>query len=396
MNAFEYDDGEMALRTRLEDDLGAFAPGLVPAEAILAEGRGIQHRRRRARGVGIASVVAFALAAGVLGHALVGQAAPPSSHPTPAKHHVTVDSTPRDKANGAIGSGTADGVAWEVAHQPGVNGGTFTDHLGPGPAIPVPSYPLSGSPGKQPSLSDPLAQIVSVEQDFGNTAKKFGFYAGEVPRSVSWLVLDLDDGETVTVPAESSLVTATTTEYYVAFVMPSDLGIDKITLYSGTGVELGYSIPFNDSGFPIIASWYAPGQEPTTSAYGNGSTSGSVDGTAWRFSGWTGQFGVCYSFTMLPAYAGTVSCRGQFVPPLQSVAFPAQLAGPGGEVIVYGPVNQSVNKVDLTLSDGRTVEPDLLDLGALTYYVAAYPPGTEITEVATYDAFGDVLARAHG
>lgn len=400
MNVFEYDDDEMALRTRLEDDLGDFAPRVVPMEAILAEGRGIRHRRRRARSLGAASVAVFALAAGVLGQAQVGPAVPPSGRTdtsaSPVKHTVKTDSRGQDEAGGFIGSGTVDGVAWSVAYQNG--SGIFLDHLGPGsPGAAATETSTHVSPDVEPPLSDPLSKIMSVEQDFGNPDNTFAFYMARVPKTVDRLILALDDGETVTVPAVvPSVPTTSNPALYVAFVLPKGLGIREVTVYPDSGAALGESIPFNGSGFPVIVSWYPRGHNPPGTAAGSGSATGSFDGSAWQFSAWAGPFGICETFAMLPDYPGGANCIKMVVPSVQSVDYQSMQVSPGGALVAYSPVNEAVNKVVLTFSDGATVTPKLLVIGAIKYYIGVYPPGTEVTRITDYDAQGHVLAQSHG
>ncbi|WP_034268684.1 hypothetical protein [Actinospica robiniae] len=415
MNVFEYDEDEAALRTQLDEDLGDFVPSMVPMEAILAEGRGIRHHRRRTWTMGAASVVVFALAAGVLGHVLVGQTAP-SVHPDtpskPVKHSVKVDSAAQDEARGVIGSGTVDGVAWTIGYQPGEGkdgGGTFLDHLGPGSPDPAdpnnpadPNITDDTTPVKPPALSDPLSEITGYEQPYGNYTESFGFYSGEVPATVNRLVLALEDGETVTVPTViSASDTTSAPQRFVAFVFPLGVGIDTIKVYTDSGTELGYSIPFNGNGLPSIGMWYPQGRQPTSSALGSGTTHGSLDGTAWSFSAWYGPFGECYAFTMLPNYSGGHVCYDtQSIPSAQTVALPTltQSGGPNTDVIVEAPLNPAVKKVVLTLADGTTVTSELLNVGPIVYYVDVFPPGTEITKITkirTYDAAGDLLASAH-
>ena len=247
-----------------------------------------------------------------------------------------------------------------------------------------------------PPLSDPLSEIMSAGQAYADYTEDFGLYSGEVPATVSRLVLALDDGETVTVPTVTPASDmASAPERYVAFALPSGLGIKIVTVYTDLGAELGYSIPFNAVGFPIIESWYTLAHPPMTSASGSGTTSGSLDGTAWSFTAWAGQFGDCDAFTMLPTYSGTAGCTKQLVPPIRSVDFPVLQLGPHREVIVYAAVDGTVGEVDLTLSDGTTVTPKLLNIGPIAYYVGVYPPGTKITEITTYDTDGYVLAQAH-
>jgi hypothetical protein len=291
-----------------------------------------------------------------------------------------------------------DGVPWAVKFQQG-GSGVLLEHLGPGSPDPAdPDTSKNTSPAGAPALSDPLSDIMSVTQFFGNPDNKFAFYAGRVPGAVDHLVLALGDGETATVPAVvPSFPTTSNPALYVAFVLPAGLAVKTITVYGSSGAELGYSIPFNDNGFPVILSWYTPGQKPPpASDSGSGMTSGSLDGTAWEFSAWNGGFGACASFSMPRGRStGTFCFATQSAPSARSVFTPTQEPGPGGDVLVYGSLNPAVKKVVLTLSDGAKVTPKLLDIGVIAYYADAFPPGTKLTEITTYDARGALLAQAY-
>jgi hypothetical protein len=380
VSVFEDDPDEADLRLRLEDELGALAPGAAPAEAILGQGKAIRHRRRQAWGGGTAAVTALAVAAGLLGHGLLRPAPTEGGDKPPTKHTVTVNSPAYDKANGLIGSGTVDGIPWTTALQPGKDGGTFMRSVGGGPSTAY-GIPVTGP------TANPLDLVMSGgETPYGSYDEGLSFSWGYVPSEVDRIVIAYSDGEIDTVPAMASPV-----DRFVAFAVPQGLGIDRITVYADSGAELGYSIPFNDNGYPLIASWYTPNQQPMM-ATGERTISGTLAGSAWKLKLWAGPFGICSSLTMLPVYTGDSACAPPTVPALDSVGPIANSAGRGSGLVVFAPVNPDVAKVVAVKVGGGSVTMPLVHVSGIGYYADVFPTGVTLSSITTYDASGHVLA----
>jgi hypothetical protein len=391
VSVFEDDLDEADLRQRLEADLGAVMPSVVPTEAILGQGKTIRHRhrQRQAWGAGTAGVTALTVAAGLLGHALLSPTPTANGQHPPTRHTVTVYSSAHDKATGMIGSGTVDGIAWTVAYQPGEVGG-YLEHVGTGaPDTANPDGYLGRTSGPQPTLANPLSEIAgSGETPYGNYPEGLYFYTAPVPRQVNRLVIAFTDGESATIPAVPAPV-----DRFVAFLVPQGLGMSRITVYLDSGAELGYSIPFNGNGYPLINSWYTPNQQPTI-ATGEQTMGGTSDGTAWKIRVWAGPFGICSSLTMPPVYTGDSACAPPAVPAPGSIGPIASTEGGTSGLVVYAPVNPDVAKVVAVLHGGGSVTMPLAHVGGIGYYADVFPVGVTLSSIIAYDTAGHVLATA--
>ena len=375
------EEEEQRLRERLDACLTEIAPGPIPLDAVLSAGRRI--RRKRAWTSGGLAATSAAAVAGCLLVVLPAHTPPASADNARHTHSVQVNSAAHDQALALIGSGTVDGIPWQVAMDP-ASGGTLMESVGGGPSSP--SGLVNGMPT---GTNGPLESlIISGESPYQNTDE--GFYVGNglVPSDVGKLVFDYPNGESVTVP-----VVSWHGKDLVAFAGTPSLPVSRVTVYDRTGRETGYSIPFNGLTQPVISSWYTPRQVPTEPT-GAKTVSGTTSGIHWSITTDTGPFGICI-IRQLPTGSGETSgCRQSVVPAANTIADVLQYAG-GSTLppILAGAVNPEVARVEVALTNGATVQLPVWSVGAVKMVAAVLPLGTRVETVTSYDRAGGILAR---
>lgn len=375
------DEEEQRLRERLDACLSEIAPGPIPVDAVVGAGRRIRRRRGWASG-GIGASAAVVVA-GALLVALPGHGLPTSAGNARHTHSVEVNSSAHDQASALIGSGTVDGMPWQVGLDP-ASGGTYMQSVDGAP----PS--VAGLIADLPTnAAGPLGALaITGESSYANLGEGFYLAYGLVPSTVGKFVFDYPNGESVTVPAVSWHG-----REFVAFAGTSALPIARVTVYDGAGQETGYSIPFNDLAEPVIASWYRPGQVPTEPT-ATKTVSGITSGIAWSITLDTGPFGICVIRRLPPRSSETSSCGQPVVPAANTIADALQFVGNSTlPPIIEDAINPEVASVEVTLTNGSTVRLPVWNVGAVKLVADVLPLGTTIETITSFDQAGKVLAR---
>lgn len=273
---------EQDLRAQLGAALDEFAPGPVPFDAVVRQGRAVMIRRRvTAAVVGLAVLAAAALLPTLLNS--LHRPAPVKPH-----YHVTVNPPSPGSPRGLIASGLVDRARWHLIviyharhEETCISSIRSEDNCGGG--VP-PNRGLAGAPAslagdRYKSARLPSGRGIRVQMVYG-----------DVRRDVDHLRIDLSNGQVLTLHPVAVL--GKKYARWVAFAAPFAAAVREITVYSKSG-ELEHSVPFTGRGSIEIVRWLLPGQpdlpEPVSGRVG----SGSVNGRHYVVRGYLGPWGIC-------------------------------------------------------------------------------------------------------
>lgn len=355
------------LEERLHQDLDRVQPGFAPVDALISHGKAIKARRRAGLAAGLAAVAALAVGAPVV---LGGSG---GSSTTPAAGHRTV-----------LASGTIDGKQWSFVTEdpapkncPGYVSGRWE------------SMSADTCLGEMPAATDP------VFLTSGGGLGEANFFIAQLRADVSYVTVTGTDG-TVRTPATAKVAG----RRYAFFALPPKQGIARLDTYAADGKAIAYTMPYNgtDNMPTVVESWYPAGTTPTQTAVKqilfSGKTSSSMPVTATVDMG---PFGVCF---LMSGPQDMTSQGILFGPDCSSVTPPAATvlswrAYPlGDRDLVLAQVNNAVDHMDATLSDGTTTRLTPVRIGGRSFVVSFLAPGVKLSAARTYDASGTQLAKA--
>lgn len=184
--------------------------------------------------------------------------------------------------------------------------------------------------------SDP----VSFEADGSTDTVEYG----AVAPAVSYVTVRLGDGTALTLhPATVDGAR------YVAFAVPTDMGVDSATAYSTTG-EIATAIPFQPpGGVAVFQDWLRPGQAVPGKINGTFG-SGTIGGQAWQAAAHLGPWGTCI------AYDGSSGC-------FDPTSRPSTGAALSSTSWATGTAADSVSYVIVTLKDGSAQRVGVTAIG---------------------------------
>lgn len=399
----DYEDGAVSeLRRGLDVELGELLPGPAPFDAVVAQGRAIRRRRRRAWGAGVSAVTIVALASSLLvpGALRGGRPAAPALPAPMGDGRISVNSAAYDEAHGVMGSGTVNGKAWSMTSGPSpaaiqtsyLPGGSLRFHLAVGDKTADGDAEVLAPDG-----SNPLNAFFWFEADkaAAGTSTAVSLGTGAVAPSVGSIVAHYASGTSVSYPA---------VEYkgkrYIVIVSVGASAIDKLTAYGTDDTELGYEEPITQPAASAPettqGTWYTPGQvpalAPATITFAG--TLGDSPGTPWTIVVQTGGFGVC-EYSIPGKDYGGVGCT----PPRSALARSplnfsySQSDGNKPFVITVGLLDPTVTRVVATFAGGAQVQLPLKTIDGKGMCADILAPGKVLIGVTAYDASGKVFAH---
>lgn len=358
------------LEERLRRDLDRVQPGAVPLDALVGGGRTLRARRRAGFAAGLAAVVALAVgvpfAVGAGGWSDVS----PGGHTK------------------VLASGTIGGARWSfVAGERAPDGCTGyvdarwkTDSAGT-------------CLGELPAATDPAFLTSSGGQ-------------GTVSLFIAQLRPDVDH---VTVTGTDGVVFTPTVAWfsgrrYAFFALAPKQGISRLDAYAAGGKAIAYTVPYNgpDNAISLIESWYPAGTTPTQAAVRQTLLSDPASATATATATVDlGPFGVCYLLSA-PQGIGGVSDYGPFchsvTPPTAGTltidSYPFIDSYQFGErQLLVGEVNTAVKRVEITMSDGSTVQLTPIPIGGHQFVATFLTANSAIRGAKSFNASGAQLAK---
>lgn len=353
------------LEEHLRRDLDRVRPGLAPVDALIGRGRVIKARRRAGFAAGLATVAALAVGVPV---AVVGGG---SSHAS-ALGHQTV-----------LASGTIDGKQWSFVTRD------------PAPKN-CPGY-VSGRWGTT-SADTCLGQLREADDPVfltsGGGMGTVNFFIAELRADVDHVTVTGTDG-VVRTPA----VAEVSGRRYALFALPAKQGLARLDAYAADGKAIAYTIPYTgpDNTQTLVESWYPAGTAPTQAAVRQTILSDTMDPASTLVTATVdmGPFGVCFLVSVPQGLSG----GSGFGPDCLSVTPPGANEVDlrdyrlGDRDLRLGEVNNAVDHMDVTLSDGTTSRLTPKRVGGRSFVAAFLDPGVKLVGVKAYDASGALLAR---
>lgn len=369
---------EHDFRAQLRTALDEFAPGPVPFDAVVRQGRAVMIRKRiTAVAVGLAVLAAAALVPTLL-HAL--HRPPPVIRP----YHVTVNPAGPGSSRGLVAYGLVDRSRWEltVRYSPkrletcivalrsvkNCGGGVAASRgRGGAPAS------VNGDPNNLAVRPNGLALRVQMVD-------------GYVRNDVDHIRVDLSNGQVLTlrpVPALGNRYAR-----WVAFAVPFAAAVEEITVYSATG-ELEHTVPFTGHGWIEIVRWLQPVQPDLPHPVSGRLGSGTVEGHHFVVHAYLGPWGICFRN---PPFAPSCSSQsgplrpGTIVKNLQTSYVSQQHIGMS--VLQVGP---AVNYLLVTRAKGSVMRLRPKTLGGQRYCVLPMDLRNRNVAWTAYDAAGHLL-----
>lgn len=243
--------------------------------------------------------------------------------------------------------------------------------------------------GQMPGATDP----VFLSSGGGNG--EANFFIAQLRADVGHVTVTGTDGAVQT-PAVAKVLG----RRYAFFALPAKQGIARLDAYAGDGKAMAFTVPYNgrDNSRALIESWYPAGTTPTqatvNSTLFSGTTSSSMPVQATVDMG---PFGVCLSVSAPQDMTteGTV-----YGPDCSSVTPPAATKlswhdySLGDRDLLLAEVNNAVDRVDATLSDGTTTRLTPVRVGGRSFVVTFLATGVKLSGAKTYDASGTRLAQS--
>jgi hypothetical protein len=266
---------ERDLRGQLGAALDDFAPGPIPIQSVVRQGRAVVIRRRvTAVAAGVALLVAAAVGGPAVFRALNGISAPASG----TRYHVTLDPPGPGSPKGLIASGRIGGRHWLLM-------GRYTHRLGTCFAVWV--RQAMDCTGGLPPRAYRGGGPVSID---GADGKSPQLDYGTVRSDVTLVRVSLSNGQVLALHPEPVFGPGYAAN--VGFPVPRTADVRQITAYSSKG-ELAYAIPFTVAGSVQIVRWLRPGQPALPRPHRYLLGSGTVAEARWTQYLYVGPWGSC-------------------------------------------------------------------------------------------------------
>jgi hypothetical protein len=243
---------ERDLRAQLGVALDEVASRPLPLGSVIRQGRAVKIRRRVTAAIGVAVVIAAAVATPAVLHSLSQGPVVPA---TPTHYHVSVHAPGPGTPRGVIAYGRLNGTRWQAAgfwH----SGQAYLCARVPPFISPLPS-PLSVGCGENPlNTRRNGGDLMSSSLRGGYT---FDIETDSVRADVAYVRVTLSNGQVLTLRPVA--IFGPRYASYVAYATPSPLAVTEISAYSAHG-ELAYAVPFTrspDWGVWMVR-WLRPGQ----------------------------------------------------------------------------------------------------------------------------------------
>jgi hypothetical protein len=371
---------EHDLRAQLDTALDEFAPGPLPFDAVVRQGRTVMIRKRvTALLVGLAVLAAAALVPTLL--QALHRPAPITHH-----YHVTVHPPAAGSPPGLVASGQVNRGHWQLTAWTNAQHSRICIRSIRGTENCNFNAPVSG-------LTGPPASITPDTNNFARLPHGRGFRVqmvdGFVRHDVDHIRVDLSNGQVLIL--DPVPVLGVRYARWVAFAVPFASAVNEISVYSATA-ELEHTFPFTRGGEINIVRWLAPGQPaaptPVTGQVGSGTTTGHH----WVVSGYIGPWGSCFKNATVhmnicstqsgPLRPGVVAKRL-----VTSHFFNIHL---GLSVLQVDP---AVSYLLVTRSQGGALRLPTAILGGQKYCVLPDADHNHVVSWTAYDAAGHLLGN---
>ncbi|MGN6679267.1 MAG: hypothetical protein ACTHKL_16005 [Streptosporangiaceae bacterium] len=370
---------EQDLRAKLGTALEEFAPGPVPFDAVVRQGRAVMIRKRiTAALVGLAVLAALALVPTLLNS--LHSPAPITRH-----YHVTVKPPTAGSPRGLVASGLVNHARWQFfarynEHHFGLclesklgtgscGGGRPHDYLG-APATLWGSYPEGARV--------PGGRWVRVQMVYGY-----------VRHDVDRVQVDLSNGQVLTLhPVD---LFGPKYARWVAIAVPFAAAVKEITVYSAGG-ELEHAIPFTGRGSLEIVRWLKPGQPDLPNPVSGVVGSGTLRGHHYVVRGYLGPWGICLRnpnvhMDICSTQSGALQ-PGTVVKHLATSYFSQKFIG-----LSVWQVEPTVSYVLVTRAKGSVLHLRPMTLGGQKYCVLPIDLHNHNVTWTAFDASGHLLAN---
>lgn len=377
---------ERDLAARLDAELGTFAPGPLPLDNVIRQGKMVVLRRRL---TAVAAALAV-LAAAALAPALINALRRPP--PVAPHYHVTVSPPGPGASSRLVATGTVNGARWslKVWRQRGY--GVCTQYTRN--AHDCGGGPVATGPGGKPAvLTDLLASARSPGKPYVRVHIVEGIVRGDVTR----LRVLLGNGQALTlrpVPvlgrpylARRGPETAWLHSSWVAVAVPFASAMREVIAYSANG-EVGYAVPFTGAHSIEFARWLAPGQPALPAPAHRQIGKGKTDGVSWTVRAFIGPWGLC----LRGHFPGLDFCF-RAIAHLRPGALVARLAysHSGHQSLVMLQLAPEVSRLTVTGAAGAPLSLTPVRLGGWGYVVVPAQDAYHPLRWTAYDNAGNRL-----
>lgn len=362
---------ERDLRAQLGTALDDFAPGPIPLQSVVRQGRAVVIRRRvTAAAAAVAILVAAAVGGPAAFRALHGFSAPSAG----TRYHVTVNPPGPGSRKGLIASGRVGHRHWLLIGTDSHSQVCFDVW------VPGSGECTGGRPQRSYRTGDPVSLPGS-----GTSSPQLDF--GTVRGDVTYVRVSLSNGQVLTLhPVD---VFGPRYAAYVAFAVPRSTDVTRVAAYSGHG-ELAYAVPFTALQYVQAVRWLRPGQPALPAPHRFKLGSGLVSAGRWSEYLYAGPWGSCVGNAGNGSFCFAAE-PGQLRHGRTAREVSAAFVGntTGFVVIAVAP---SVSHIRVRMADGRTflVSPVSAGGGKFCTFSLVHDNGT--VRWIAYSAAGTELA----
>jgi hypothetical protein len=277
---------EQDFRAQLGTALDEFAPGPVPFDAVVRQGRAVMIRKRvTAVVVGLAILAAAALVPTLLDELH----RPPPIQP---HYHVTVNPPAPGSPRGLVAAGLVNHARWKF----------YARYNGHGDGLCLESKlgtSSCGGPRPREYLGAPATLWASADEAArlpGGRWVAVQMVYGYVRHDVDHVQVNLSNGQALTLhPVD---LFGTKYARWVAIAVPFANAVRKLTVYSASA-ELEHAVPFTGRGSIEIYRWLKPAQADLPNPVSGRVGSARLAGRTYFVHGYLGPWGSCFRTALI-------------------------------------------------------------------------------------------------
>lgn len=272
---------EQDFRAKLCTALDEFAPGQVPFDAVVRQGRTVKIRRR----ITAALVGLAVLAASALVPTFLNSLHPPA--PITPRYHVTVNPPTAGSPRGLVASGLVNHARWQF----------FARYSTHGDGLCLESK-LGTSACGGPRPRDYLGAAATLWGNRDEGARQPGgrwvrvqMVYGYVRHDVDRVQVSLSNGQVLTLhPVD---LFGPKYARWVAIAVPFASAVREITVYAA-GAEVEHAVPFTGRGSIQIERWLKPDQADLPNPVSGRVGAVTLGGRHFVVHGYLGPWGSCF------------------------------------------------------------------------------------------------------
>jgi hypothetical protein len=369
---------ERDLRVRLGTALDDLAPGPLPFDSVVRQGRAVVLRRRLTAAAVALAIVAAAVLVPTLLNALHRPA------PIEQRYHVTVDAPGPGSPAGLVASGLVNRARWQLIAWTNAKHSRICIRSIRGTENCNFNAPVRG-------LAGPPASITPDSNNFARLRDGRGVHLqmvdGFVRHDVDHIRVALSNGQELTLHPVPVL--GDRYARWVAFAVPFSAAVKEISVYSATA-ELEHTFPFTAGSDINIVRWLAPDQPgrpaPAVGQVGSGTTAGHH----WVVTGYVGPWGSCFE----NATVGMDICSAQSAPLRRGVVVKRMVTSHYFDIhlgLSVLQVDPAVSYLLVTRAHSSALRLRSETLGGQKYCVLPYQDHNQDVAWTAYDAAGHLL-----